>query len=92
MQQFTLPFLLTLAAGLATGIGSIIAFVAKSTNHRLLSFSMGLSGGVMVYADHFLSLGTPVRITHENTVDSLNLTIAAGIGIHWFTHRKETEQ
>lgn len=49
MQQFTLPFLLTLAAGLATGIGSIIAFVAKSTNHRLLSFSMGISGGVMVY-------------------------------------------
>lgn len=42
--------------------------------------------------DSFLSLGTPVRITHENTVDSLNLTIAAGIGIHWFTHRKETEQ
>lgn len=42
--------------------------------------------------DSFLDLGTPVRITHENTVDSLNLTIAAGIGIHWFTHRKETEQ
>ena len=34
--------------------------------------------------DSFLSLGTPVRITHENTVDSLNLTIAAGIGMHWF--------
>lgn len=41
--------------------------------------------------ERFLQLGTPVRITHENTVDSLNLTIAAGIGIHWFTHRKETE-
>lgn len=49
MQQFILPFLLTLAAGLATGIGSVIAFVAKSTNRRLLSFSLGLSGGVMIY-------------------------------------------
>ena len=41
--------LLTLGAGLATGIGSIIAFVARRTNKRLLSFSLGLSGGVMVY-------------------------------------------
>lgn len=49
MQAFIMPFLLTLAAGLATGVGSVIAFVAKSTNRRLLSFSLGLSGGVMVY-------------------------------------------
>lgn len=49
MQSFILPFLLTLGAGLATGIGSVIAFVAKSTNRRLLSFSLGLSGGVMIY-------------------------------------------
>lgn len=49
MQHFILPFLLTLGAGLATGIGSVIAFVAKSTNRRLLSFSLGLSGGVMIY-------------------------------------------
>lgn len=32
----------------------------------------------------FEKVGHPVRIVHENTVDSLNLTIAAGIGIHWF--------
>lgn len=49
MQAFILPFLLTLGAGLATGVGSVIAFVAKSTNRRLLSFALGLSGGVMVY-------------------------------------------
>lgn len=49
MQQFIVPFLLTLAAGLATGVGSVIAFIAKRTNRRLLSFSLGLSGGVMVY-------------------------------------------
>ena len=43
------PLLLTLGAGLATGIGSAIAFFARHTNRRLLSFSLGLSGGVMVY-------------------------------------------
>ena len=44
-----IPLLLTLGAGLATGIGSTIAFFAKRTNKRLLSFSLGLSGGVMIY-------------------------------------------
>ena len=34
--------------------------------------------------DAFAHMGTPLRITHENTVDSLNLTVAAGIGMHWF--------
>lgn len=40
---------LTLFAGLATGIGSIIAFTAKRTNHRFLSVSTGFSAGVMLY-------------------------------------------
>ncbi len=48
-QNLLIPLLLTLGAGLATGIGSSIAFFAKHTNKRLLSFSLGLSGGVMVY-------------------------------------------
>ncbi len=43
------PLLLTLFAGLATGIGSLIAFFAKHTNKRFLSFSLGLSAGVMIY-------------------------------------------
>lgn len=48
-QSLLLPFLLTLGAGLATGIGSLVAFVARHTNQGLLSFSLGLSGGVMIY-------------------------------------------
>ncbi len=48
-QNIQWALLLTLGAGLATGIGSAIAFFAKRTNKRLLSFSLGLSGGVMVY-------------------------------------------
>jgi ZIP family zinc transporter len=43
------PLLLTLFAGLATGVGSLIAFFAKHTNKRFLSFSLGLSAGVMIY-------------------------------------------
>ncbi len=44
-----IPLLLTLGAGLATGIGSAIAFFARPTNKRLLAFMLGLSGGVMIY-------------------------------------------
>jgi ZIP family zinc transporter len=40
---------LTLFAGMATGIGSIIAFTAKRTNYRFLSVSTGFSAGVMLY-------------------------------------------
>ncbi|NDV65124.1 zinc transporter ZupT [Bacteroides sp. 224] len=48
-QNFLIAFLLTLFAGLATGIGSLIAFLAKTTNKKFLSFSLGLSAGVMIY-------------------------------------------
>ncbi len=44
-----LAFGLTLVAGLATGIGSGIAFFARTTNTRFLSISLGFSAGVMIY-------------------------------------------
>lgn len=40
---------LTTLAGMATGIGSVIAFVARRTNYRFLSVSTGFSAGVMLY-------------------------------------------
>lgn len=49
MNEVLLAFCITLFAGLSTGIGSLIAFAAKSTNRRFLSFSLGLSAGVMIY-------------------------------------------
>ena len=39
-HNILIPLLLTLGAGLATGIGSAIAFFARRTNKRLLSFSL----------------------------------------------------
>jgi len=40
---------LTIFAGLATGIGSAIAFFAKRTDYRFLSLATGFSAGVMLY-------------------------------------------
>lgn len=59
-----LAFAVTLGAGLATGIGSTIAFLTKQTNKSFFALAMGFSAGVMVYlsfveilpkATHYLS-------------------------------------
>lgn len=48
-SQILMAFGLTLFAGLATGIGSAMAFFAKRTNTKFLSISLGFSAGVMIY-------------------------------------------
>ncbi|WP_066628298.1 zinc transporter ZupT [Labilibacter marinus] len=48
-EQVLWAFGLTLFAGLATGIGSAMAFFAKRTNTKFLSISLGFSAGVMIY-------------------------------------------
>lgn len=40
---------LTLFAGLATGVGSLIAFFTTRTNKKFLSIALGFSAGVMIY-------------------------------------------
>ena len=49
MSNVLIAFLLTLFAGLSTGIGSALAFYTKKTNTAFLATSLGFSAGVMVY-------------------------------------------
>lgn len=42
-------FGMTLFAGMATGIGGLIAFFAKRTKTTFLAFSLGFSAGVMIF-------------------------------------------
>lgn len=42
-------FSLTLFAGLATGIGSLLSLLTNRTNTRFLSVALGFSAGVMIY-------------------------------------------
>ncbi len=49
MNQVWMALGLTVFAGMATGIGSAIAFTAKRTNYRFLSVATGFSAGVMLY-------------------------------------------
>ncbi len=48
-SRILLAFGLTLFAGLATGIGGLIAFFAKRTKTSFLAFSLGFSAGVMIF-------------------------------------------
>jgi len=41
--------LLTVFAGLSTGLGSLLALFCKRTNTKFLSLSLGFSAGVMIY-------------------------------------------
>ncbi len=49
MNEVWFALALTTFAGLATGIGSIIAFTAKLSSYRFLSVATGFSAGVMLY-------------------------------------------
>ena len=62
MNNYVFAFLLTLFAGLATGIGSGLAFIAKKTNPKFLSSSLGFSAGVMIYVS-FVEILSKARIS-----------------------------
>lgn len=49
MNNVLIAFLMTLFAGLSTGIGSTLAFFTKKSNTKFLSLSLGFSAGVMIY-------------------------------------------
>lgn len=49
MSDVMFAFLLTLAAGLFTGIGGLIALFAKKENKNFLAICLSFSAGVMIY-------------------------------------------
>lgn len=49
LSNVLFAFALTLFAGLATGVGSLMAILTKKTSPRFLSASLGFSAGVMLY-------------------------------------------
>lgn len=70
LSQFIPAFLLTLFAGLSTGIGALLAFFSKSKNHTFLSIGLGFSAGVMIYVSfvEILSKSTKAFTVMYNSV------------------------
>lgn len=66
-ENVTTAFALTIMAGLATGIGSAIAFFVKDKSTRVLTFAMGFAAGVMLYVSFVEILPEAVKeLTHAN--------------------------
>lgn len=77
-----LAFGLTLFAGLATGVGSAIAFFANRTNTRLLAVALGFSAGVMIYVSfvEIFQKAYQALATQMSTVQASWYTTAAFFG------------
>ncbi len=77
-------FLLTLFAGLSTGIGGAISLLGKKTNTRFLAGALGFSAGVMIYVSfvEILPKGQSALVEAQGVVaGSWSATIAFFVGI-----------
>lgn len=75
-NNILIAFLLTLMAGLATGIGSLMVLFTKKTNKKVLSFSLGLSAGVMLYVSFVEILAKAIESLSVVYGDKLGNTYA----------------
>jgi ZIP family zinc transporter len=85
-HTFLLAFGLTMIAGLATGIGSLIALLAKRTNTKFLCASLGFSAGVMIYVSFMDSLPIAkeeltLHLGDKTGMLSLLLAFFGGLGL-----------
>lgn len=74
LSNATLALLLTAFAGLSTGIGSAIAFFARTTNTKLLTVSLGFSAGVMIYIS-FVEIFAEAKISFIEKFGEFNGTL-----------------
>jgi len=77
-SQIIIAFALTLFAGLATGIGSLVAFLTKRTNTNFLSTTLGFSAGVMIYISFMELVPEAANVLNDW---QLVLSFFGGIGL-----------
>ena len=85
-SRLLFAFAITLFAGLATGIGGLIAFFAKRTKTTFLAFSLGFSAGVMIFisfTEILTGAGDIMRMNYDAKTAAWLTFIAfvAGIGL-----------
>lgn len=82
MSPILFGLIVTLFAGLSTGIGSAIAFFAKRTNYRFLAAALGFSAGVMIYVS-FVEIFRKAEVTLTGVFgprDGLWITVTGFFG------------
>ena len=100
MSDIAFAFLLTLLAGLATGVGGCIVFFTKMENKKLLAVCLAFATGVMLYisfAEILLKGFEGLEAVYGNGMGYLIATMAffAGVGfmavLDKYTNRREAE-
>ncbi|TVP86112.1 MAG: zinc transporter ZupT [Acholeplasmataceae bacterium] len=77
-------FLLTLFAGLSTGIGGLLAFHKKAASKNFLTFALGFSAGVMIYVSFVEILPKAIESLqqfHSESRGYILATVAFFVGI-----------
>ncbi len=60
-EDIWIPILITILAGLSTGIGSVASLFIKDFRHSYLSVTLGFSAGVMIYVSFVELLGNSIE-------------------------------
>ena len=84
MNDVLFAFILTLIAGLATGIGGLIVMFSNVTNKKFLSVCLSFSAGVMIYisfAEIFLEAFESLEYVYGDGMGYLILTVSFFGGI-----------
>jgi ZIP family zinc transporter len=84
MNEVLFAFMLTLTAGLATGVGGLIVLFANVTNKKFLSICLSFSAGVMLYisfAEIFLAAFESLEEAFGDGGGYLILTVSFFAGI-----------
>ena len=91
--NLSFAMLLTVLAGLSTGIGSTIAFFIRTPKYSYLAVLLGFSAGVMIYISFTELLGTAIRdvgFTTANIAFFIGILFIAVIDI-FVPHEYEEE-
>lgn len=65
IENWHIPLLMTLLAGLATVIGGFVTFLVKKNNLKILSLGLGFSAGVMIFVSFTEILTTAEGLLKE---------------------------
>ncbi len=63
--------------------------LSSAVQQKREPFSLVFGNEATGLPDEYAALGCPVRIPHSSRIDSLNLSVAAGIGMYAFAQTKE---
>jgi len=79
-QSILIPFLLSLAAGLSTGLGALIIFIFPHPSPKFLGFSLGFSAGIMLAVSFHELLPEGMVLLGQGGIVGIKGAVCFGIG------------